>query len=113
MKVLVTGGRNYKDYAELTRVLNHFHNLYEFIVVIHGNAKGADELTEMWAKSNGIHTCKVDALWHYHELGAGFIRNTVMLELNPDYVIAFPGGPGTASMIQIAEKSNVPVEKVL
>ncbi|QDP61523.1 MAG: hypothetical protein Unbinned8596contig1000_36 [Prokaryotic dsDNA virus sp.] len=113
MKVLVTGGRNYKNYAEVCRTLGQLYNQYGITLLIHGGADGADKLCDMWAKGVGVHTCRVDALWHHYDLAAGFKRNSVMLLLQPDLVVAFPGGSGTASMVQLAEKANLPIEKVL
>lgn len=113
MKVLVTGGRKYNDYAEVCRTLGQLHNNYGVTLLIHGGADGADKMCDIWAKNLGIHTCRVDALWHHYDLAAGFKRNSVMLLLNPDYVVAFPGGSGTAMMVQLAEKANLPIERVM
>jgi predicted polyphosphate/ATP-dependent NAD kinase len=33
-----------------------------------------------------------------------------MLDLEPDRVIAFPGGPGTANMVYQAHRRQVPVD---
>lgn len=37
------------------------------------------------------------------------IRNKIMLEQEPDIVIAFPGGAGTENMITISRQAGVPV----
>jgi ABC-type branched-subunit amino acid transport system substrate-binding protein len=35
-----------------------------------------------------------------------------MLAQNPDMVLAFPGGPGTAHMVEIARTAGIRVEQV-
>lgn len=70
-------------------------------LLIHGNAKGIDQMCGFWARQNHIHVAVVDALWY--ELGqdvAGPRRNRAMLRLKPDLVVAFPGRAGTADMIR-------------
>lgn len=39
--------------------------------------------------------------------GAGPIRNSFMLALGPDLVLAFPGGRGTADMVRQASEAGV------
>ena len=46
--------------------------------------------------------------WAKHGKAAGPIRNAEMLtEFLPDYIVAFPGGKGTADMLRKAEKARV------
>jgi predicted Rossmann-fold nucleotide-binding protein len=53
------------------------------------------------------------ANWPKHGKGAGFIRNQQMLnEGKPDLMIAFPGGKGTADMIEKAIKAGIKVIEV-
>ena len=79
--------------------------------VIQGGAKGADQLAREWGqKKRGVVVDTFPALWNKYPKAAGPIRNQVMLkESNPNGVIAFPGGKGTAHMVKIARKAGVPV----
>lgn len=104
--VLVCGGRHYSDYENVKRVLDGI----EITRVIHGNAKGADILGDRYAKDNGIERIIYPANWDGFGKSGGYIRNSLMLKHGgPDLVVAFPGGRGTAMMVDIAEKAGVEV----
>jgi hypothetical protein len=117
MKVLVTGGRDYSMREQLERVLSKLHAEHKFTHLIHGGAKGADTLADTWARHNGVQPVRCDALWQWHRQQgaykrAGYERNRAMLALEPDIVVAFPGGNGTRSMVTLAEEALVRVIKV-
>lgn len=79
-------------------------------VLIHGDARGADRIADEWAKEALVEIEKYPADWKKHGKAAGPIRNRQMLKKGrPDYVIAFPGGKGTADMVDIAKKAGVEV----
>lgn len=79
--------------------------------IISGGAKGADSLAIDWAVINWVPFTEYPADWKTHGKKAGFLRNTQMLnEGKPDLVIAFPGGKGTAMMLDISRKAGVAVE---
>ena len=102
MKVLVCGGRDFKDRELVFEFLDNAHRENFFTHVIHGGARGADSLADEWARSRGIQPVRCDALWDTKAMSAGPIRNHRMLELGPDMVIAFPGGSGTKHMVESA-----------
>ena len=82
-------------------------------VLIHGAARGADEGAARWAKSEGIASRAYPANWRKHGKAAGPIRNQQMLDDGrPDFVVAFPGGRGTADMVRRAHAAGVPVYEV-
>lgn len=111
MKILVCGGRDFKDWALLEKILDQY--LERVPHIIHGDAKGADSLSDNWAYLNNLPCTRYPALWKKHGKAAGPIRNQQMLdESDPDLVIAFPGGVGTADMISRARKASVPVIEV-
>ena len=112
-RVLVCGGRDFVDHARVRAVLDHYHNDNPFSVVIHGAARGADTLAAEWADARSIRVLPFPADWDGHGRSAGHIRNAQMLrEGKPDVVIAFPGGRGTANMIDQAERAGVPVLRI-
>ena len=50
--------------------------------------------------------------WKRYGRGAGPARNQAMLvEFNPQLLVAFPGGKGTADMVRRAQKAGVRVEE--
>jgi hypothetical protein len=110
MIVLVCGGREYNDPANLYQVLDSLNSLHPFTQIIHGAARGADRLASDWARSRKINVRAFPALWVQHGLSAGPIRNRKMLrEGHPDLIVAFPGGNGTEDTVNAARKAGVPV----
>ena len=112
MRVLVCGGRDYRDraraYAELDRLPR------EGLVIITGAANGADSLARDWCFArDGVEIEQYPADWKTYGKAAGPIRNQQMIdEGRPDLVLAFPGGRGTADMVKKAKAANIPVTEV-
>lgn len=105
----MTGGRDYQDKEFAFHVFDRWRDERGIECIIEGGASGADALAGLWAKENGITLHTVPAEWTLGKR-AGMLRNLKMLvDYNPDVVIAFPGGNGTANMIALAYKHNVPV----
>jgi len=110
MRVLVCGGRNYDDRAAIYDALDWLHLRHRFTVLIAGGARGADSIAADWANLRGISTQIYMAEWERLGRKAGPIRNQRMVkEGNPDLVVAFPGGKGTAGMIALARTAGVKV----
>jgi len=119
LKILVCGGRDfhYKGVVEalIESTCYDLHDVPGSVPwsewsLICGMAKGVDTLAYEWASKAGMPVEKYPALWEEHGRSAGYIRNKLMLEDGqPDVVIAFPGGRGTAMMVEIAEKAGVEV----
>ena len=124
MRILVCGGRQFKDWRLLFDTLNHEYLIWEVslksfptekFILIHGDAPGADTLAEVWAASSSqkiiIEVYPAD--WQMYGVGAGHIRNRKMLDKGkPDLVVAFPGRAGTANMVSIAKTAGVEVREV-
>lgn len=111
MIVLVCGGRDYDDKETLGLYLDFINKTHgEITKIIHGNANGADSLSQDWAMRHGIEFVKFLADWKTHGKSAGHIRNKQMLyEGKPDLVVAFPGGVGTDSMVRYTIASGTPI----
>lgn len=109
MKAIVCGGRTFLDLDYVYSSLDHCLKWWKLNYIITGGAKGADSLAHLWAKERKLTTHVVQADWDTHGKAAGMIRNKHMLTLEPDVVIAFPGGPGTENMITLSRKAGVPV----
>ncbi len=110
--MLVFGGRYYgwpKDGepASVTqRERNHVfdtlsaqHAKYQFTLLIHGGATGADTLAGDWAHIAQVPIMVFTADWRAYGLAAGPKRNQKALdEGRPELAIEFPGNDGTADM---------------
>jgi hypothetical protein len=96
-------------------------------LLLHGGARGADAAIARAAHQLGWCSLVMPAEWGRHGRAAGPIRNRVLLEqairraeahtsptlLVAVLVVAFPGGAGTASLVQqarrMASRSPVPI----
>lgn len=116
MKVLVCGGRDFRDRDAVSRALMPYRpqpitEPSEHILIV-GGASGADAIAEEWADVWGMRKRVFPANWAVHGKAAGPIRNQRMIdEGKPDLVIAFPGGRGTADMIRRAKAAGIPVRE--
>lgn len=112
--VIICGGRDFADWEKLSRALDEEHATNPIGLVIHGAAPGADTLAESWAGSRSVKTQRFIAYWRSEGRAAGPKRNARMLaEGQPDEVLAFPGGKGTADMIRQATEAGVPVRQMI
>lgn len=110
MRVLICGGRDFKDLPFLDRTLDALHAKRPFSAVIHGGAHGADEMAHFWAGATGVAIEVYEADWKKHGRAAGPRRNQRMLdESKPDLIIAFPGGRGTSDMVKRARQAGLQV----
>ncbi len=109
LRVLVCGGRNFADADKLYTELDRIHAQTPIACIIEGGAKGADYLAARWSAKKGLdHHARYPADWALHGKAAGPMRNQKMLdEGKPDLVVAFPGGRGTADMVQRAKKAGI------
>lgn len=115
MKVLVCGGRDYKDKRKVWQRLNKFVAT-DHLFIIEGGAKGADTLAAEYAQENGIPVATVRANWEFYGKRAGSLRNEWMLDLEPDLVIAFhsdiKNSNGTKHCIYKAGERDIPTELI-
>ena len=110
MRVLICGGRDYTDVGRVYAALDHLHAKRGITLLIHGDCPtGADKLADDWADSRNVDRHPEPADWDQYGRRAGPIRNTKMLTLNPEGVVAFPGGDGTADMVKKALNAGLKV----
>ena len=111
MRIIVTGGRDYKDEATVTRVLTAINRDAE---LVHGHCPtGADKLADdLWAWYGYWVPERHPADWNLFGKAAGPLRNGEMADLGADICIAFPGGHGTEDMVSKAKHAGIPVLRV-
>ena len=112
MKLLVCGGRDYNDRAAVFEALDRAREKRDITLLIHGACKtGADAIAEEWAKFREVPYLGHPAQWRAtRSKAAGVLRNQAMLDWwEPEGVVAFPGGTGTADMIHRAQLAGLPV----
>lgn len=115
-KVIIAGTRMFADYKLLCSSCDKLlsqKGLTHDIIIVSGTARGADKLGERYAKERGYNVELFPADWENKGRAAGYIRNADMAD-NADALIAFWDGTshGTAHMIDIARKKNLPVRVI-
>lgn len=120
-RLLITGSRNFgsqgsSDIALMRTALKDArHKLagagFNRIVLVHGTARGADQLAASVGKSMGFVLEAHPAEWNVHGKAAGPIRNKEMVELGADLVLAFPRGQsrGTRGCMKLAAEAGIEV----
>jgi len=114
MKIIITGGREFTDYALLKRKCDiYLSNIREDIVIVSGMARGTDMLGVTYAVEKAYEILPFPANWDKYGKGAGFIRNKDMAKI-ADYAIAFWDGQsrGTCHMIQTMCGLSKPIKVV-
>lgn len=114
LKLIVTGGRNLHDYEYIHNTLDKIDQHSTIAEIVHGGAQGVDFASGEWGYKNNKTVTVYRANWQQFGKAAGPIRNKVMLEdnLDADYLLAFPGGKGTANMCDLAKKAGLDVIRV-
>ena len=107
MKLAVVGSRNFNDYGLLKKYLDKIHSVEPITFIVSGGAKGADSLSERWAKENNVETMIFIPDWNTHGKSAGYKRNVDIIT-NADKCLACWDGisKGTKHSIDLCEKHN-------
>jgi len=112
MRVLITGGREFRDTETVYRCLDQAREALGITEIVHGDAVGVDTLAGRWALDRGVIQHKEPVppeSWQRLGGRAGNARNSFMLrKWEPDAVIGFPGGTGTTDMVIKARAAHIP-----
>ncbi len=110
-KAIICGGRTTRldqiDFAWLDGLVS----LFGISEVVSGGCSGVDQDAEAWAREMGIPVTRFNAAWGKHGNAAGPIRNQEMADYCApgDCCVVFPGGKGTQSMKEIAQKRGLTI----
>lgn len=112
-KVIIAGDRNFSDYQFLSEKVSHYlqPKLQECnVIIVSGNAKGADALGERFAQEHNLQVELHPAEWGKYGRAAGPKRNRDMA-LAADALIAFWDGKsrGTKNMIMWAKREKLEI----
>ena len=114
-RVIIAGCRDFADYELLKEKCDFYlqNKKKEDIVIVTGQAFGADALGERYAQKRGFQLETYPAAWKAHGRAAGPIRNAKMASV-AHALIAFWDGKsrGTKNMIDTAGKHNLQVAVV-
>ena len=116
MRVLVCGGRDYTDRRKLCEVLDNLLIEQDIELLVHGGWPGADALAAEWAGRRGVQQVICAGGWPRSEDGPGTATVRQMLDVlhrsQDRIVVAFPGGWGTAIIVEAARVMGVRVLEV-
>jgi hypothetical protein len=112
-RLLVTGSRDWTNERAIYEALEAAVDGPDWVIV-HGAARGADTIADLWAKMTGYEVEPHPADWGRHGKAAGPIRNQEMVALGADLCLAFPvpGSRGTLDCIERARAAHIPVREV-
>jgi len=116
MRVLICGSRGWKDPTPISALIAGYDVLAEGkgekLIIIHGDAPGADRLAKRLGKQWGARVIDEPAQWEKYGKRAGFIRNQKMIDdYQPDAIWAFRSygkSNGTDDMITRGEAAGIP-----
>lgn len=117
-RILITGSRDWVDRSTIWGVLNAelVYSGEQGIVVVHGGARGADDIADRWAWGHLQAGWPVEveahlADWDEYGSAAGPIRNREMVALGADVCHAFPlkGSVGTYGCMRLARDAGIRV----
>lgn len=96
-RVLVTGSRDWRDWAAVNAALDAVLREHERVRVVHGACQsGADRFAKLWVadwrhsmSAGSVEAEPHPADWKRHGKRAGFARNAEMVSLGADLCLAF------------------------
>ena len=117
IRLIVAGTRTFDDYVlmkeKLDQIILGLREDYSGapVVIISGNAKGADQLGIRYAMERNLSFRRFPAQWHQYGKAAGPMRNAQMLAYAKEGIpalVAFWDGKsrGTDNMIQAARRGK-------
>lgn len=111
-KVLVCGGRDYRDRDRIYQVLDaYLSRIGPDMLLINGGAPGADTIAREWAVDRRVDHLTLYAKWDLFGRSAGPIRNRAMAKKKPKRILAFhpdlAKSKGTRDMIKVAQKLGI------
>jgi hypothetical protein len=113
LRILVTGSRDWDDWAPVSEAFTGICGSQ--VTVVHGGARGADEMADTEASLRG---CTIEihrADWNKHGRAAGLIRNREMVDAGADICLAFIRNKsrGATHCADYAESRGIPVRRFI
>ena len=107
MKLIVAGGRDFKDYKRLCKILDNLlqNTKKEDIQIVCGGARGADDLGRDYGEDRDIDVKIFEADWDKYGRSAGYKRNVEMAKYSTHCVLFWDGvSKGTKHMLDLAKQ---------
>jgi hypothetical protein len=87
-RVVVSGGRRYRDAQQIWCILTPLHQRHPIKALIEGGAKGADRLCRDWALKHDVPVETYEADWTQYDRSAGPLRN---FQIHVDHIVPMTG----------------------
>ena len=112
MRILVTGSRDWRDWATVAKALKDASSELRTVVVSGACPTGADMIAERYAEDRGWTIERHPADWDKYGKKAGPIRNSQMVALGADVCLAFirNESKGATHTSRIAGQAGIPVK---
>lgn len=109
MIVMVTGSRNWDLVPVIDKHLYWFTRGWDSITLIEGGAQGADSIARRYAQLKGWEISTYLPHYDKHGANAPHVRNSDMIALGPDLVLAYirNKSAGTMSTVVKAFKAGL------
>ncbi len=113
-RLLVAGSRTFHTWplGQVEDMLNQASYALDrtFDVVIHGGAKGVDQIAGLWASHKGYPVTVYPARWDIYGRRAGYIRNKIMVDLAEAALVVWDGkSKGTKHTMDLAVAAGLPL----
>jgi hypothetical protein len=123
VRILTTGSRTWTDRTAIAQAISGYlrsvgttsiGGARPFPIVVHGAARGADQLADAVARNWGWIPERHPADWDQHGRAAGFRRNAAMVALGADVCLAFilDGSRGASHTAGLAEAAGIPTHGI-
>jgi hypothetical protein len=113
MKILVCGGRAYRDHARVFDVLDALDRRRPIKTLIQGGADGAEAIAREWAENRRVKVQIYASPMGLADEDAWTTQNQRMLASSrPALVVAFPGARRTADLVQRAKAAGITVLEI-
>lgn len=114
IRIVVSGARSWENPLPIREVMRRLSDIYyadQELLIITGGAPGVDTIVKREAEKLGVHVAEIDALWAAFNRSAGPRRNSVMLALEPRWLICFhwdlTESRGTRNCWEQAERQGI------
>jgi YspA, cpYpsA-related SLOG family len=109
MRLIVCGGRHFRDMALVEKALRRINAVRQIDVIVHGGSAGIGMPVETWGREHDVHIIRYPPCRSPGRSGDSKRDEFMLLDGRPDAVLAFPGGRRTKAFVELASAQRIPV----
>ena len=111
-KIGFAGGKNFQKIDAIWDVLDKVKSRYPDMVLVHGNAPGAEHIAGRWADNRQVRQIIRTPDWKAYGKAAPFRRNDEMLKLGLQGLIATTGTGITENLVDKAQQKYIKLMRI-